>query len=134
MAEGSNRRIAALALPLVAAGVLASASCYRLTATKTGSIVKDASREQGKTVTVWGTVKERIDLPRLRCYLLDDGSGTIAVVTTGRLPQVGDKVHARGRVTPALTIGRQQFVAVVEPPRPAPTPRRQPPRDAVPPS
>lgn len=134
MADGSNRRISVVALLLVVAGVLAAASCYRLTATKTGSIVKDASRYDGTTVTVWGTVKERIDLPRLKCYLLDDGSGTIAVVTTGRLPLVGDKMHARGRVKKVLTIGRQQFVAVVEPPRPAPTPMRQPPRGGIQPS
>lgn len=134
MADDPIRGIRALALLLMVTGVLALASCYRITATNIGSIVKDASRYNGKTVTVWGTVKERIDLPRLKCYVLDDGTGTIAVSTTGPLPRVGDKMHTRGRVDAAFAIGRRQIVGVIEPPRPAPTPMRQPPRGAVQPS
>ncbi len=133
MADDPIRGIRALTLLLMVAGVLALASCYRITATNIGSIVKDASRYNGKTVTVWGTVKERIDLPRLKCYVLDDGTGTIAVSTTGPLPRVGDKMHTRGRVDAAFAIGRRQIVGVIEPPRPAPTPMR-PPRGAVQPS
>ena len=126
MADDGFRLTRALTLLLVAAGVLASASCYRLTATNIGSIVKDPGRYEGKSVTVWGTVKERIDLPRLKCYILDDGTGTIAVSTTGPLPRVGQKMHARGRVKQSFAIGRRQIVGVIEPPRPRPAPARPP--------
>ncbi len=134
MADDPIRGLRTWALLLIVAGVLASASCYRLTATNIGTIVKDAGRYEGKTVTVWGTVKERIDLPRLKCYILDDGTGTIAVSTTGPLPRVGDKMHTRGRVEQAFAIGRRQIVAVIEPPRPKPTPMRRPPPGAIQPS
>ncbi len=134
MADDPIRGARALALLLMVTGALASASCYRLTATNIGSIVKDTSRYDGKTVTVWGTVKERIDLPRLKCYILDDGTGTIAVSTTGPLPRVGEKMHTRGRVDKGFAIGRRQIVGVIEPPRPTPTPMRQLPRGAVQPS
>jgi|BarGraIncu01121A_1022015.scaffolds.fasta_scaffold58162_2 hypothetical protein len=134
MADDPIRGTRALAFLLMVTGVLASASCYRITATNIGSIVKDASRYDGKTVTVWGTVKERIDLPRLKCYVLDDGTGTIAVSTTGPLPRVGEKMHTRGRVEKAFAIGRRQIVGVIEPPRPKPTPMRRPPRGAIQPS
>lgn len=133
MADDGFRGARALAILFVAAGLLASASCYRLMATNIGSIVKDPGRYDGRTVTVWGTVRERIDLPRLKCYILDDGTGTIAVSTTGPLPRVGQKMHTRGRVKQAFAIGRRQIVGVIEPPRPRPTAAR-PPRGASQPS
>ncbi|HQT94827.1 MAG: hypothetical protein B7Z68_07790 [Acidobacteria bacterium 21-70-11] len=134
MADDPIRGTRALAFLLMVTGILASASCYRLTATSIGSIVKDASRYNGETVTVWGTVKERIDLPQLKCYVLDDGTGTIAVSTTGPLPTVGEKVHTRGRVEQAFAIGSRKIVGVIEPPRPKPTPMRRPPHGAIPPN
>ena len=123
-----------LVLLLISAAVIGSAACYRFTATKVSSIDGKSGEYEGKTVTVYGTVKERIDLPHLQCYILDDGTGTIAVATTGPLPRVGEKVHTRGRVQTAFAIGRRRFTAVIEAPRPAPTAVRQPPPSAVPPN
>ena len=134
MTDALARGIRGLALLLVSAAVFGSTACYRLMATKIGSIVEKTGEYDGKTVTVYGTVKERIDLPHLKCYVLDDGSGTIAVSTTGTLPRVGEKMHTRGRVQQAFAIGSRRIVAVIEPPRPAPTPRREPPPNAARPS
>ncbi len=131
MTDASARVMRGFVLLLVAAAVLGAAACYRLTATKIGEIVKDPAAYDGKTVTVYGTVKERIDLPQLACYVLDDGSGQIAVVTTGPLPLVGETRHTRGRVQASFAIGRRKIVGVIEPPRPKPTRPPQPPPGAV---
>ncbi len=134
MTDASAQGSRGLALLLVFAAVFGSAACYRLTATKISSIAEKAGEYEGKTVTVYGTVTERIDLPRLKCYVLDDGSGTIAVSTTGTLPRVGEKMHARGRVKQAFAIGSRRIVGIIEPSMPTPTPMPEPPRGALRPS
>jgi hypothetical protein len=133
MTDASARVMRGFGLLLVAAAVGGAAACYRLAATKIGEIVKQAASYDGKSVTVYGTVKERIDLPQLKCYVLDDGSGQIAVATTGPLPRVGETIHTRGRVQASFAIGRRKIVGVIEPPRPKPTrPPQAPPGAALP--
>ena len=90
----STRR-ARMALVL---GTLTVTSCDLLTATRIAKIAADPNKYQGRNVTIIGTVKERIDVPSIKCYILTDGKGAIAVITKGNLPLVGDKVRAKGRV------------------------------------
>ena len=80
----------------------------------------------GRTVTVIGTVQERIDVPSIKCYVLNDGTGSIGVVTKGRLPLVGQKVLAKGRVQRSFTIGARKLAVVLEQPKPTPTVPRNP--------
>ncbi len=125
MAEVSERR-ARVFIAALLIGALAAASCDRLSARKIGKIVGELDEYDGHTVTVIGTVKERIDVPSIKCYVLNDGTGSIGVVTKGRLPLVGQKVLAKGRVQRSFTIGVRKLAVIIELPRPTPTPPQNP--------
>ncbi len=109
----------------IAVGAVLAASCSRIFSSNAGSITKNPADFNGTTVTVSGKVTERYDLPGLKCYVLDDGTGTIGVVTQGALPQIGDKVRAHGRVDASFKLGKRALVAVIEPGQP-PTPKPKP--------
>jgi hypothetical protein len=115
-----NTRVALVVLVL---GTLAATSCERLMAKKIGQVLANMNTYRGHNVVVIGTVKERIDVPSVKCYILNDGTGSIGVVTKGRLPLVGEKVTTRGRVEPSFTIGARKLPVIIEFPRPTPTPR-----------
>jgi hypothetical protein len=115
-----NRTARAVAVALVLA-TLAMSSCARLSAKKIGTILAQLDAYDGKTVTVIGTVQERIDVPAVKCYVLNDGTGSIGVVTKGRLPLIGKKVLAEGRVQRSFTIGARKLTVVIENPKPTPT-------------
>jgi hypothetical protein len=102
-------------------GAVTLASCDRLMATRIGKIAARPAEYQGKDVTVFGTVSERIDVPSLKCYVVTDGKDSIGVVTKGRLPLVGDKVHARGRVQESFAIGSRKLLVIIEAAKPTPT-------------
>jgi hypothetical protein len=122
-----TRGIRLLAVMFVLGIGLAAAACTGLLSPNAGTITKHPAQYDGKTVVVSGKVKERIDMPLLKCYVLDDGTGTIGVVTKRPLPYLGATVRAEGRVDASFKIGRRPLIAVIEP-EPAPTPRpKQPP-------
>jgi len=91
-------------------------------ATKIAKIAAEPGKYQGKNVTVVGTVQERIDLLSVKCYVVSDGKASIGVVTHGRLPLVGDKVRAKGRVEQSFAIGIRKLVVIIETPKPTPSP------------
>jgi len=109
---------------MLALGALAAGSCDRLSAKKIGTIVGQLDTYDGRTITVIGTVQERIDVPAVKCFILNDGTGSIGVVTKGQLPLVGQKVLAKGRVQRSFTIGARKLTVVIEQPKPAPTTQR----------
>jgi len=125
-----RRRLLAAAL---AAGVgLGLSACYRLLATKVSQIESNLVKYDGKVVTVYGKVKERIDVPGVRCFVVDDGSGSIGVVTRKALPRVGETVHPKGTVRSGFKIGKRTLLVLLEtvpPPQPTPKP---PPKGAFP--
>ena len=116
LTRSTRLRLAALVL-----GTLTAASCERLMATKIAKIAAEPGKYQGKNVTVFGTVQERIDVRSVQCYILSDGRGSIGVVTKGPLPSVGKKALAKGRVQQSFAIGNRLLVVIIEPPRPTPT-------------
>jgi hypothetical protein len=105
---------------------LAAAGCERLAAKKVGTIIGEIGSYEGRTVTVIGNVQERIDVPSIKCFVLNDGTGSIGVVTKGRLPLVGQKVLAKGRVQTGFVIGSRKLTVVIEAPKPTPTVPRNP--------
>lgn len=108
-------------LGMVALALLAVASCDRLMATRISKIAAQPAEYQGKDVTIYGTVSERIDIPSLKCYVLSDGDASIGVVTRGRLPLVGEKAHAKGRFQPSFAIGARKLLVIIEAAGPMPT-------------
>jgi hypothetical protein len=116
-------RLSAVALVL---GVVTVASCDRLMSTRIGKIAARPADYQGKDVTIVGTVSERIDIPSLKCYVLSDGKDSIGVVTKGRLPLVGDRVRAKGRVQQSFAIGSRKLLVIIEAAKPTPTRPKNP--------
>ena len=101
------------------------ASCDRLFPPAARTMAEHPERFNGQTITVTGTVKERIDLQRVNCYMIDDGSGLIGVVTKGPMPAMGAKVTARGQVDTSFKLGRRSIIAIIAP-DPPPTPKPMP--------
>jgi hypothetical protein len=116
-------RSAWVTLAVLALGTLAATSCERLMARKIGQILAELGKYSGHNVVVSGTVQERIDVPSVKCYILNDGTGSIGVVTKGRLPLVGEKVTTRGRVEASFAIGARKLPVIIETPRRTPTRR-----------
>jgi len=114
-----TRPIAAMAV--LGIGLLA-ASCGQVLPPKAGTIAEHPERFNGQTVKVSGKVKERIDMPLYRCFVVDDGTGLIGVVTKRPLPFMGATVHTEGRVDTSFKIGRRPLTVVIEP-DPPPTPK-----------
>jgi len=98
----ATRRAASLAG--VALLAVLAAGCVRPLAI---AEVRARSAElQGKSVTVEGTVSERVDLPLLRdrFYRLEDGTGTIWVQTAQATPAEGERARVSGTLGPGLRV------------------------------
>ena len=114
-----TRPIAAIAA--LGIGILA-ASCGEVLPPNADTIAKNPAHFNGQTVTVSGKVKERIDMPLYRCYVVDDGTGLIGVVTKKPLPFMGATVRTEGRVDASFKLGKRPLPVIIEP-DPPPTPK-----------
>jgi hypothetical protein len=96
MADTRRARRAALFLLLGAVG-LASLGCARTTVAR---ILAEPQRyaRQGKDVRLNGDVVESLSLLGHGAYKLDDGTGTIWVVSRHGVPRRGARVKVKGRV------------------------------------
>ncbi len=131
MAQATPLRRLLLAAALAAGAGLGLSSCYRLFSTKVAKIENNLVKYEGKVVMVYGKVKERFDLPGLKCFVVDDGSGAIGVVTQKALPRVGDTVHPKGAVRSGFKLGKRTLLVLLEAaPPPQPTPKPPPPGGA----
>jgi hypothetical protein len=75
--------------------------------TKIGDILASPLQFEGKEISVKGTIGNSfwISLINKGAYELDDGTGTIWVVTNQPPPQKGLQVSAKGTVSTAVKIG-----------------------------
>lgn len=98
---------------LVAATLLALAGCKGATDIK--KLLDDPAAYEGKTVRVAGTVKEAAGVLNYGVFVLDDGTGSIPVVTTvGGSPREGAKVGVEGTFRSAFTLGTKTVAAIEE--------------------
>jgi hypothetical protein len=102
-------RTLAASLPL-----LALAACTLL-AVKIADIKKDPAKFENHAVTVRGKVTDVGKLPFMTegFFQVDDGTGTILVVTAGALPEKGAAVTIRGKVQSAVQIAGRSFGVVI---------------------
>jgi len=93
--------------------LLAFAGCKGATPIKT--LLDDPGQYEVKTVRVQGTVKSNISVLNYGAYRLDDGTGTITVITqTGGAPREGARVGVEGDFRSAFTIGTESVAAIME--------------------
>jgi hypothetical protein len=97
--------------------MLCSAGCNRLreeVSPRVSDILTDPRRYEGKEVHIAGTVTEAFSIYRAGYFRVDDGSGSMVVVSTQISPRQGQHIDARGTVEQAYTIGDNQMIVLVE--------------------
>lgn len=78
-------------------------------------LLDNPAEYEGKTVRVAGTVKESAGVLNYGVFRLDDGTGTIAVITkVGGAPRQGAKVGVEGTFRSAFTLGTETLAAIEE--------------------
>lgn len=83
--------------------------------TKIADIQKNPDRYENREVTVHGKVGGVTKLPFMEqgTYELNDGTGTIRVVTAKALPAEGATVTVRGKVASTLEIAGRSYGLIV---------------------
>jgi hypothetical protein len=78
-------------------------------------LMTDPSSYDGKTVQVEGNVSSNVGALGLGAYQVDDGTGTITVVTTsGGAPREGAKVAIEGKFRSGFTLGDKSAAVIME--------------------
>ena len=101
-------RFAGFALLLLAAGCKGGVTPIK-------TLLDDPGRYDHQTVRIAGTVGHSVGVLGYGAYQLDDGTGTLTVVTKeGGAPREGAKVGAAGEFRAAFTLGTQTAAVLVE--------------------
>lgn len=95
---------------------LTAALACGLFATKIADIKENPSRFENRQVTVHGKVSGVTKLPFMTqgFYDVDDGTGTLMVLTEGALPKDGATVSPSGTVHSELQVGGKSFGLVLK--------------------
>ncbi len=110
-ARAARLPLAAMIALTVALGALAG--CGGATPIK--SILDDPSQYMDRTVTIAGHVTSSAGLLEYGAYQVNDGTGSIAVVSSGGgAPREGAEVVVEGRVKAAFTLGTASATVMVE--------------------
>lgn len=90
-----------LALTLVAAFALISAGCA---STNIARLMAEPNRYHNRNVSLKGDVVESMSLLGHGAYKLDDGTGSIWVVSKSGVPRRGARVEAKGKVRDVVDV------------------------------
>ena len=113
---GPLMRAKALLLSLFFSLVFSNVGCdaaYGIAATKIKDILDHPRDYQSKEITVYGTVTNAVSLLVIKYYEVQDGSGSIKVVTDNLLPARGEKLRVTGRTT-VIELGTERWVVLRE--------------------
>lgn len=106
-----SRRLGFLSLLLVGA-VFLTACPNRESISK---IQADPGRYRNKDVAIAGTVRDSYGVLGTGAYEIDDGTGSMWVVTrSGGVPSRGSQVGAKGRVRTGFSFGGRSFGTILE--------------------
>jgi len=114
--RGPLMRAKALLLSLFFSLVLSNVACdvaHGISATKIKDILDHPRDYQSKEITVYGTVTNAVSLLVIKYYEVQDGSGSIKVVTDNLLPARGEKLRVTGRTT-VIELGTERWVVLRE--------------------
>jgi hypothetical protein len=107
MKRGLNLLCAVL-LFLTACGV-----AYSVTPTKIQDVLDHPRDFEGKDITLSGTVTNSVSLILIKYYEIQDGTGTIKIVTDKLLPSRGEKLSVTGRMM-VVELGTERWVVIRE--------------------
>jgi hypothetical protein len=74
----------------------------------------DPGRYRNKDVAIAGTVRDSYGFLDTGAYEVDDGTGTMWVITRRGVPARGSKVGAQGRVRTGFSFGGRSFGTILE--------------------
>lgn len=105
---------------LATIGVLFLAACPGVKPIQ--ELLDDPSRFDGKTVRIAGEVKESIGALGIGVYQINDGTGTLTVVSKSGngTPRVGAQVGVEGEFRSAFTLGSLTGAVLIEQKRRSP--------------
>lgn len=86
-------------------------------ATKVGDIKSELDKFKDQQVTLSGEVVETLSIPFVHkgAYQLDDGTGRIWVIPSGKVPSRGDKVKVTGNIKVGVeVVGKKLGVVLME--------------------
>jgi hypothetical protein len=86
---------------------------YSLTPTKIKDILDHPRDFEGKDITLSGTVTNSVSLLLIKYYEIQDGTGSIKIVTDKLLPSRGEKLAVTGRMM-VIELGTERWVVIRE--------------------
>ena len=98
-----RRTLRAAALALAAGAGLLGTGCHRMTVNR---LLAEPNRYANRDVTLRGDVVKSASVLGHGAYQLDDGTGTIWIVSNRGVPRQGARVKVRGRVRDVVDLGR----------------------------
>jgi len=87
----------------------------KVTATPIRTLLDDPGRFDGQTVRISGTVEEGVGVLGYGTYKVNDGTGTLWVVSKGGgAPRTGAQTGVEGEFRSAFTLGDQTAAVLME--------------------
>ncbi len=109
------RRSAFARLAVASLLAVALASCKGGGVTPIKTLLDDPGRFDKQTVRVAGTVGKSVGVMGYGAYQLDDGTGTISIVSQENgAPREGAQVGVEGEFRSAFTLGTQSVAVIME--------------------
>lgn len=117
MSTPIQRAIPPLAAPALAlvtlALALSAAGCA--SATSIGDLMADPFQHDGEEVRIEGEVKEAVAVLGPGIYRVEDGTGTLAIVSRERgAPRSGSRVVVKGTFRAAFTVAGRSLAVLLE--------------------
>ena len=104
-----------LAVAAVFAAALVSGCRNDIAVTPIKTLLDDPSRFDKQTVRVMGDVTKSVGIMGYGAYTVDDGTGSIAIVTKENgAPRQGAKVGVEGEFRSAFTLGSETVAVIME--------------------
>ena len=104
-----------LVLTLLAMAVLSGCKASELKVTPIRTLLDDPTRYDRQVVRVAGNVTHSIGVLGYGGYTVDDGTGTLPVVTkSGGAPREGAQIGVEGEFRSAYTLGTQSGAVIIE--------------------
>ena len=91
-------------------------ACSGILTTPISKIIDNPRDYDGKTVIVSGEVTETFSFFVLKYFVVDDGTGTLTVITQKALPKKGTKIRIKGAVSEMFSLGDIQGLILIEAP------------------
>jgi hypothetical protein len=105
-----NRRTVWLSLVLVGTIFLTACPNHE----SISKINGDPARYRNRDVAIAGTVRDSYGFLDRGAYEIDDGTGTMWVITQRGVPARGSQVGAKGRVRTGFSLGGRSFGTILE--------------------